>query len=354
MGQNIKDFSLSEEELANALEIEPAKLFSIITFFDSDPDDDWELKEGIHFVFLNKTQKAKSPRMFSELGAYAIASYLDATEPKSILEVIKEFFTKHKQKIRRSQIIRKIYSHSFPIYVKENQFFITKKATISILCTNYPKLNQSFEYFRRSRPLVPDQEVLIENKKVTHYSFKGLEKVSRHLSEDLKKEDRRRWCKDAAEVCMTELKKLKKEEETLGSRIQSAKNQAKRRDKNICQITGLERGKPDTRLSHQGQIYRGNMVVHHIFCRYTYPHLADSSENLVTLAEPVHKLFHQTMGGTNKPCTIDDLIEFATNYYPDHPDALSRLYDFKQRLGPQSPSQPRFLYLKAAEDTEKS
>lgn len=355
MGQDIKDFSISEEELAKILEIQPARLLEVITFFDSDPLDDWELKEGIHFVFLNKTKKTESSRMFSELGAYAIATYLDATEPKSILDVVKEFFTKHKQKIRRSQIVRKIYSHSFPICVKNNHFFITKKATISILCTNYPKLNQSFEHFRRSeKPLIPDEEILTENKRITHYSFKGLERVSRYLSEDLKKEDRRRWCKDAAEVCMIELKKIEKDEKNRSSRINSVKNKAKRRDKKTCQITGLKYGKADTRSSHDGQVYKDDIVAHHIFCRHTYPHLADNIENLITLAKPVHDLFHQIMGGTNKSCTIDDLIEFATHYYPDYPDALSKLYDIRQRLGPQSPSQPRFLYLKAAEDTEKS
>ena len=55
MAKKTSGFTIREAELVDALEISAKKLIEIIQFFDSDPDDQWELRENDHFVYLNKS-----------------------------------------------------------------------------------------------------------------------------------------------------------------------------------------------------------------------------------------------------------------------------------------------------------
>ncbi|HEY9735069.1 MAG TPA: hypothetical protein V6D06_02260, partial [Trichocoleus sp.] len=74
MARKTAGFTIREAELASALEISHEELVEIITFFDSDPNDQWELRENDHFIHLNRSL---DERLFSEQGAYAIAKYMD-------------------------------------------------------------------------------------------------------------------------------------------------------------------------------------------------------------------------------------------------------------------------------------
>lgn len=73
-------FSLTEEAVIKCLEISRDELDNIIIHFDSDPDDQWELIEGEHFIFVNR---GLGERTFSLRGAHAIAEYIRATKPSS-------------------------------------------------------------------------------------------------------------------------------------------------------------------------------------------------------------------------------------------------------------------------------
>ncbi|MGB7251217.1 MAG: hypothetical protein WBC73_19945, partial [Phormidesmis sp.] len=99
MIQKTSKFTIKEKELANALEISLERLDEVIDFFDSDPDDAWELKEHDHFVYTNKAWRN---RIFSAHGAFAIAKYLDTHQKKSIWDKILEFVTHHREKIRNA------------------------------------------------------------------------------------------------------------------------------------------------------------------------------------------------------------------------------------------------------------
>ena len=94
-------FTIKEKELAEALEIKPERLDEIIAFFDSDPHDEWELRENDHFIYLNRTLRE---RLFSQLGAFAIAKYMDTIEEKTLLSRIVEFITRHKERLRQVRI----------------------------------------------------------------------------------------------------------------------------------------------------------------------------------------------------------------------------------------------------------
>jgi hypothetical protein len=123
-------FTIREAELANALEISHQQLANIINFFDSDPDDEWELRENDHFVYFNKSL---DERLFSEQGAYAIAKYMDEKIKKSIWKKIADFITRHQEKIRNAFISRKIQENCSSLTVKNNRQFLSKKDEVIIL-----------------------------------------------------------------------------------------------------------------------------------------------------------------------------------------------------------------------------
>ncbi|HEY9846046.1 MAG TPA: hypothetical protein V6D03_07600 [Candidatus Caenarcaniphilales bacterium] len=61
--------------------------------------------------------------------------------------------------------------------------------------------------------------------------------------------------------------------------------------------------------------------------------MATSTDNLITLTEPVHREFHTWNGGVNKPCTIDGLIQFVNELYPEQEEASFKLNQIKKKLG---------------------
>ena len=156
MAKQTAGFNIKEEELAKVLEISHEKLREVVKFFDSDPNDSWELKEDTHFIILSQ---ALEIRLFSEQGAYAIAKYMDENSPKNLWQTIIEFITKHKEKIRNAFISRKILDHSSSLIPRNNTHFISKKDVISILCTSPARLNKAFEEIRISEtPLKIDED----------------------------------------------------------------------------------------------------------------------------------------------------------------------------------------------------
>jgi hypothetical protein len=56
-------------------------------------------------------------------------------------------------------------------------------------------------------------------------------------------------------------------------------------------------------------------------------------DNLITLTELVHREFHAWNGGGKTPCTIDSLIHFVNELYPDQEEACFKLNQIKKVLG---------------------
>ncbi|WP_309734364.1 hypothetical protein [Chamaesiphon sp. OTE_75_metabat_556] len=133
MSKRTSGFTIRESELAKTLEITIQKLDLVIVFFDSDPNDQWELKEDHHFIYFNKSL---NERLFSEQGAYAVAKYIDETQPQNIWNRIKEFITKHREKIRNAFVNQKIYENSSSLTLRNNRHFLSKKDVVKIFCTN--------------------------------------------------------------------------------------------------------------------------------------------------------------------------------------------------------------------------
>jgi hypothetical protein len=321
MAKKSTGFNIKEAELAAALEITPQRLDEIVQFFDSDPNDKWELKKDEHFIFINQKY---DERIFSELGAYAIAAYIDAKEKKNAWQKLVEFITKHKEKIRNAFISRKIQENCDSLTLRNNRHFLSKKDVVNIFCTSYAKLNKAFEDIKKSSDPMVIYEDFDDIDDVRYYSLSGVYKLSRHLGKTLKREDRRGWCSAVEVVGKKTFKMIIDAKAAHQREIGSAKDKAKSRDKHCCQITLKKPKKGD----------KFNLAAHHIYSQKEYPHLATSLDNLITLAEEVHKEFHSWNGGFDKPCTADDLIQFVNQLYPDNYEVVQRLNAVKKMFDP--------------------
>ena len=326
MAKKMSSFTIREAELATALEITHQELDKVIQFFDSDPDDQWELRENDHFIYLNKSLKE---RLFSEQGAYAIAKYMDEKATKSIWVLIKEFITKHKEKIRNAFISRKIQENCSSLTLKNNRHFLSKKDVVSILCTSPARLNKAFDEIQKSHDPMKIYEDFDDIDGVRYYSLSGFYKLSQHLAKALTVKDRRGWCEAIEVVGKKTFKLIIDEQNALQQRISSAMERAKRRDGSRCQITGVRRDRYNRTV---------NIVAHHIYSKEHYPHLATCLDNLITLTQEVHNDFHTWNGGFQKSCTVDHLIQFVSNLYPDNYKVILRLNKIKQMLNVQPPS----------------
>lgn len=320
-------FTIRESHLAKALEITPQRLDEVIQYFDSDPDDEWELQENTHFIYLNKSL---NERIFSELGAYAIAKYLDEVSPKNLWSIIKEFITRHKEKIRNAFISDKIQEHSTSLTTRNNRHFLSKKDVIGILCTSYARLNKAFEEIKVSSSPMILHEDFDDIDGQRYYSLSGLYKFSHHLSSALTVKDRRSWCAAIEVVGKKTFKMILDQQSAVQKRIESAMRAAKKRDASTCQITGEKRDRNNKSI---------NVVAHHIYSKEHYEHLAACVDNLITLTQEVHTDFHTWNGGFKKPCTADSLIAFVQDLYPDNYEVIMKLKNVKKVLNMPNESQ---------------
>lgn len=163
-----------------------------------------------------------------------------------------------------------------------------------------------------------------------YYSLSGFYKLSQHLAKALTVKDRRGWCAAIEFVGKKTFKLIIDEQSAWQKRIDSAMKAAKKRDRESCQITGRKHDKYNKTI---------NIVVHHIYSKNHYPHLAACLDNLITLTQEVHNEFHAWNGGSQKLCTVDHLIQFVNNLHPDNYEVVLRLNKVKQMLDAQLPEQ---------------
>lgn len=229
MSKKKPEFTIREKELAEALKITPERLDEIIAFFDSDPNDEWYLRENDHFIYLNQSWKN---RLFSEHGAFAIAKYMDTIdtiEKISIWGHIIKFITRHQERLRNAFIRQKIHDNSSSRTIRNNRQFLSKKDIVKILCTSTSRLNTAFRDIQKSdNPMVIDED-FDDIEGARYYSLSGFEKLSNELATKLKDKDRREWCA-AAEVLNSnnDLKKIISYEERKEQEINWAKKSLKK------------------------------------------------------------------------------------------------------------------------------
>lgn len=339
-------FTISEEELTTALEISLERLDEIIDFFDSDPDDEWDLQENQDYIFLNKNKKI---RKYSTNGALKIANYLDFHEKRGIIAQIKEFITGHHKKIRNAlakKVILEELSDDDKIIQVNNRSMIAKQSLRRILATSGVRFNQAIEDLRKSeKPLevnvdFAERESPKANTKKRRnnqdnnnensgfelwFSGKGSVRIARELGENLKDKSRQKMCMAVSHQIEPVLQEKERKKLRFNKDIESAKHKAKTRDKNTCQIT----------LVHKNNKKISAIAAHHLYSVSKYPHLATSIDNLITIDEKIHKEFHLTwMGGYDVECTVQDFIDFITERYPEQAteELLDRLFQIQKTL----------------------
>ena len=321
-------FTIREAELIQWLSISHKRLDEIVSFFDADPNDDWDLVEGDDYQFVNKEKKLRN---FSPKGAFKIASYIEKNEKRGIFYKFKEFFTKHDQKIRRSLARKLIFAElidSGEIQVYQGVAMIHKQSLRRILETNGAKLNKTVNHLqqRTDKPLELGVDFYEDEKREFWFSESGIVMISKSMSETLTNKSRQEMCKMIAmefPLAFKEIQEHLDDDTKQKIEIEKAKKRAKTRDKNTCQVTGQ---KPDKDVKF-------NLAVHHLYSAQKYPHLATLDLNLVTIKEEIHQEFHGNLGGFHQPCTIEDFIEFLHVYYPEHHGNLAlKLQKTKKKL----------------------
>jgi hypothetical protein len=328
MPRKKENFPIREAELIQWLSISHKRLDEIVSFFDADPNDDWDLVEGDDYQFVNKEKKLRN---FSPKGAFKIASYIEKNEKRGIFYKFKEFFTKHDQKIRRSLARKSIFAEltdSGEIQVYQGVAMIHKQSLRRILETNGSKLNKTVNHLqqRTDKPLELGVDFYEDEKREFWFSESGIVMISKSMSETLTNKSRQEMCKMIAmefPLAFKEIQEHLDDDTKQKIEIEKAKKRAKTRDKNTCQVTGQ---KPDKDVKF-------NLAVHHLYSVQKYPHLATFDLNLVTIKEEIHQEFHGNLGGFHQPCTIEDFIEFLHVYYPEHHGNLAlKLQKTKKKL----------------------
>jgi 5-methylcytosine-specific restriction endonuclease McrA len=202
---------------------------------------------------------------------------------------------------------------------RNDRYFLSKKDIVAILCTSYARLNKAYTELQKSDQPLEKFADFDDIEGVRYYSLSGTYRLSQYLSTKLTREDRRAWCSAVEVAGKRALNAIVAEADSRQKRIDKVKKAAKKRDKETCQITQRKRDKH----------HPGNLAGHHIFSSVHYPHLAISEDNIITLKEDVHQEFHNWNGGTGQPCTVEDLIKFVCERYPDKTEVLTRLYQVK-------------------------
>lgn len=328
---------ISGQELIKFLNIGSQELIDIEKFFDSNPDDEWELQEGKDYRIV----KGNGAREYTQSGAYTIARYIEATKKLSFWGALKEWFLHTRAKIRKSFVRRKILDNCSSLVRRSDQYWVSQANAVAIFGTNIQTFRKMLEHAKGTeQPLLKGQHYIeFANEGGFYYSLEGIYRLSLVFATQLTMKNRRDECRDVGEEISPQVTDIVKMIEAREKRIGKAKNDAKRRDRKTCMVTNEKPNK-----------YQNfDLAAHHLYAANAYPHLADSVENLITVTSQVHDQFHQEfMGGTQKPCTIDDFINFVQSYYPDQSQVVIWLQSQKLKLGIQEPITPKsshVLYL---------
>ncbi|HIK16497.1 MAG TPA: hypothetical protein IGS53_14610 [Leptolyngbyaceae cyanobacterium M33_DOE_097] len=328
---------IPSRELIKTLNISGEELIQVEKFFDSIPDDEWELAEGKDYRVVS----GSGLREYTESGAYTIARYLETTKYKGFWNRIKEFIFHTNEKIRKSFVRRKILENCSSLIKRNDQFWISRSDAVAIFGTRSDYLSKMAEHTQKADyPLIKGQDFEDFPDQGLYFSLAGIIKLSKAFEERLTKKNRKAECKDVGEVIKPQIDDIVSQLKQREKQIESAKKSTKRRDKSICQVTKRE----------GNYVEPARMAAHHLYSCNKYPILADSIDNLITISCEVHDQFHsEYMGGTNKECTIDNFISFVQQYYPDNTEVVIWLENQKRKLGEQKPigkaNPPHVLYL---------
>jgi hypothetical protein len=302
--------NITDKELADALDITVDKLVDICEFFDSDPDDDWELVEGIHFE-----RGPFGSKIFSPEGAVEVCNYLEQNkEERPLLKRWKRWLLQRDRKLKGLMISKRvqeisILGSSYLIY-QSGKAFLAPRACREVLGLGKRQdiLNRTFQELQRSEnieiePLKINEDFLLEENDQRFLSRSGLAAVGKHLGVRLTQRHRQEWVKVVADYAPKALMTLEKYEADKEKRIKIAMDKVRKQANKRCEITNRKQA-----------VYKFDLEVHHLFDKKSYPQVADMEVNLIAIASDIHAHFHQWMGGCNVSCTVEDMEKYIEEF----------------------------------------
>ena len=302
-------FNITSEELAEALDIELERLIDICDFFDSDPDDDWELTEGIHFEW-----GGFGSRTFSPEGAVEICKYLEENwNERSAFNRLKRWLLRRDQRLKGLMVAKRVQESSEvpgQLVFLGRRAFLGPRACREVLGLGRRQdvLNRTFSEIMKSEntdiePLKINEDFFKDEDEHRYFSRSGIALVGKQLNTTLTRKHRRDWAKVVEEYAPRALKAIEEHEAAKGRHIQQAMDRVRRQANGRCQLTNRRRS-----------VARINLEVHHLFDKKTYPQFADREDNLIAIGNDIHQHFHKWMGGPHASCTVEDMERYIEEF----------------------------------------
>lgn len=302
--------NITDKELAEALDISIEKLCDICDFFDSDPDDDWELVKDFHFKW-----GPYGSRVFSAEGAVEICNYLEHNQKeRPLLKRWKRWLLQRDRRLKGLMIAKRIQEISVlgtsHLVYQSGRAFLAPRACRGVLGLGRRQdiLNRTFVEIQRCEnveiePLKIEEDFLVLEDENRYFSRSGLAAISKQLGVRLTQKHRREWVKVVADYAPKALDTLEKYEADKDKRIQRAMDRVRRQAKGRCQITNRRRA-----------VHKFDLEIHHLFDKESYPQFADMEMNLIAMASDIHSHFHQWMGGSSVSCTVEDMEKYIEEF----------------------------------------
>lgn len=187
---------IPNKELIATLNITAQELFDTEKFFDSIPDDAWELEEGKDYRVVS----GNGLREYTESGAYTIARYLEETKTAKggFWARLQEWVFHTRENIRKSFVKKKILENSSSLLRRRDQFWISRSDAVAVFRTRSDYLTKIADHTQKTIfPLIKgeDFDEFIDEGGL-YFSLSGIRKLSFTFAECLTKKNRKAESKD--------------------------------------------------------------------------------------------------------------------------------------------------------------
>jgi AraC-like DNA-binding protein len=300
--------AFSDKEAAKMLGIPVSKLYRICDFFDSDPDDPWDLNEGDFFEY--EPGQARKRRFYEE-GVMAIAKYLEETEGGSFLARLKEFFTHHRARVTRALVQRRIIQVTqdrSSLVIRGDLVFLQQRSVVRVLGTNGKGMSGTLRRIDEESSGLDGAEGLeidvhfadFEDAEGRHWSQRGIARLARTMQERGRiTKARKAWVKAVADVAEDCFEVQRKVLESHEARVKAAMTRARNKAKH-CAVTQQKPNAADRNPIE--------LEAHHLFDAASRPDLAALEDNLLVISSALHRNFHKWMG--SRPCDPKDFVDY--------------------------------------------
>ena len=290
------------------LGIPVSKLYRICDFFDSDPDDPWDLNEGDFFEY--EPGQARKRRFYEE-GVMAIAKYLEETEGGGFLARLKEFFTHHRARVTRALVQRRIIQVTqdrSSLVIRGDLVFLQQRSVVRVLGTNGKGMSGTLRRIDEESSGLDGAEGLeidvhfadFEDAEGRHWSQRGIARLARTMQERGRiTKARKAWVKAVADVAEDCFEVQRKVLESHEARVKAAMTRVRNKAKH-CAVTQQKPNAADRNPIE--------LEAHHLFDAASRPDLAALEDNLLVISSALHRNFHKWMG--SRPCDPKDFVDY--------------------------------------------